>query len=381
MTNKSSSDNQLPAASKGKIHQEIIRVFLRLGLFAFGGPAAHIAMMEDEIVNRRKWVNKEKFVDMLGLTNLIPGPNSTEMAIMLGYAHGGKLGLLLAGVSFILPAMLIVLLFAVLYQKFGSVPSVGHMLDGIKPVVIAIVAQAVYRLGKTVLKNADAAIIAAAAFTAYMLGVKEIPLLLAAAALMLVIRLLRRPDKPTPKPRLHAFEPLSLGMLFLVFLKIGAVLYGSGYVLIAFLRTEFVERFGVLTSQQLIDAVAVGQFTPGPVFTTATFVGYVIHGFPGAIVSTVGIFLPSFLLVLILNPLLERLRASKTLSHILDGLNAGSVALMAAVTVQLGREALVSVPAVIIAIVSAFLLIRYKVNSTWLILGGGLIGLLLPLWR
>lgn len=381
MANESSSDNQLPAASKGKVHQEIVKVFLRLGVFAFGGPAAHIAMMEDEIVNRRKWVNKEKFVDMLGLTNLIPGPNSTEMAIMLGYAHGGKLGLLLAGVSFILPAMLIVLVFAVLYQKFGSVPSVGHMLDGIKPVVIAIVAQAVYRLGKTVLKNTDAAIIAAAAFTAYMLGVSEIPLLLASGALLLVIRLLRRPDKPAPKTRLHAFEPLSLGMLFLVFLKIGAVLYGSGYVLIAFLRTEFVERFGVLTSQQLIDAVAVGQFTPGPVFTTATFVGYVIHGFPGAIVSTIGIFLPSFLLVLILNPLLERLRSSKTLSHVLDGLNAGSVALMAAVTVHLGREALVSVPAAIIAIVSAFLLIRYKVNSTWLILGGGLIGLLLPLWR
>ena len=254
---------------------EIARVFLRLGVFAFGGPAAHIAMMEDEIVNKRKWVSKEKFIDLLGFTNLIPGPNSTEMAIHLGYARGGRLGLLIAGTCFILPAMLIVLVFAVLYQAYGSIPSVGHILDGIKPVIIAVVAQALFRLAMTIIKKVDVALIAAAVLAASLLGVSEIPLLAGAGLLMLLIRQIQSREKPT----LRAVDPISLSVLFLVFLKIGAVLYGSGYVLLAFLRTEFVERYGVLTEQQLIDAVAVGQFTPGPVFTTATFIGYVIHGF------------------------------------------------------------------------------------------------------
>ena len=354
---------------------EIARVFLRLGIFAFGGPAAHIAMMEDEIVNKRKWVSKEKFIDLLGFTNLIPGPNSTEMAIHLGYARGGRLGLLIAGSCFILPAMFIVLVFAVLYQTYGSIPSVGNILDGIKQVIIAVVAQALFRLAMTIIKKGDVALIAAAVLAASLLGVSEIPLLAGAGLLMLLIRQVQSREKPT----LQAVDPISLSVLFLVFLKIGAVLYGSGYVLLAFLRTEFVERYGVLTEQQLIDAVAVGQFTPGPVFTTATFIGYVIHGFPGAILATVGIFLPSFLFVLLLSPLLEKMRSSRLVSNVLDGVNGASIALMAAVLGQLGVAALVSIPAVIIFVVSAVLLIGYKVNSTWLILGGGVIGYVMSL--
>jgi len=355
--------------------KEIALVFLRLGIFAFGGPAAHIAMMEEEIVSKRKWVSKEKFIDMLGFTNLIPGPNSTEMAIHLGFARGGRLGLLIAGTSFILPAMLIVLVFAFLYQKYGTIPSVGHVLDGIKPVIIAVVAQALYRLAMTIITKVDVALIAAVVLAASLLGVAEIPLLAGAGLIMLVIRQIQSRQKMT----LRVVDPLSLGMLFLVFLKIGAVLYGSGYVLLAFLRTEFVERFGVLTEQQLIDAVAVGQFTPGPVFTTATFIGYVIHGFPGAILATFGIFLPSFLFVMLLSPLLEKMRASHLVSNVLDGVNAASIALMAAVLGQLGYATLISIPAVVIFLISAILLIRFKVNSTWLILGGGIAGYIVSL--
>lgn len=291
---------------------EIAQVFLRLGFTAFGGPAAHIAMMEDEIVSKRKWISKEKFIDLLGFTNLIPGPNSTEMAIHLGYVRGGKAGLVIAGSCFILPAMLMVLSLAVLYQTYGNLPSVGTILFGIKPVIIAVVAQALYRLALTMIKRADVAILAVAVLVASLLGVQEIPLLLMAGLMMLFVR---RMQNRSVK-RLYVVDPLSLVILFLVFLKIGSVLYGSGYVLLSFLRTEFVDRYGVLTSQQLIDAVAVGQFTPGPVFTTATFIGYVIHRFPGAILATTGIFLPSFLFIWFLHPLLEKMRASRVLSDI-----------------------------------------------------------------
>ena len=355
-------------------HLEIVQVFARLGLFAFGGPAAHIAMMEEEVVNKRKWVSKEKFIDMLGFTNLIPGPNSTEMAIHLGYERGGRLGLFLAGSTFILPAMIIVLILATIYQRYGTIPSVSSIFNGIKPVILAVVAQALYRLGQTIIRKKDAAVLALAVLAASLLGVKEIPLLLAAGVLMLIFRQLK--DRKGVK--LMVVDPMSLGLLFLTFLKIGSVLYGSGYVLLAFLKSEFIDRYGVLTNQQLLDAVAVGQFTPGPVFTTATFIGYLIQGFPGAILATVGIFLPSFLLVWLLHPLVEKMRASKTVSQVLDGVNAASIALMASVTGQLGVSTLISVPAVLIFLVSAVLLIRFKVNSTWLILGGGLIGWLLP---
>ncbi len=352
-------------------------------------------MMEDEVVTRRRWLKKEAFIDLLGFANLIPGPNSTETAILLGYLRGGRPGLFLAGACFILPAMLIVLAFAMLYQAYGALPAVGSILAGIKPVVIAVVAQALYRLGLSILRKADAAIIAVAVLAASLLGIREIPLLLSAGAAMLGFRLLWNPASGGPGstgpgstgsssragrgPRLHAVAPMSVGLIFLVFLKIGSVLYGSGYVLLAFLKTEFIERYGVLTSQQLIDAVAVGQFTPGPVFTTATFIGYLLHGIPGAIAATVGIFLPAFLLVLFLRPLLDRMRASKVLSHVLDGVNAAAIALMAGVTLELGRAALVSLPAVLIFLISAVLLVRFKVNSTWLIIGGGIVGVLLTI--
>jgi chromate transporter len=355
---------------------EIARVFTRLGLFAFGGPAAHIAMMEEEIVTKRKWITKEKFIDMLGFTNLIPGPNSTEMAIHIGYARGGKLGLLLAGVCFIVPAMAIVLTLAIFYKAYGTIPQVAQVFDGIKPVIIAVVLQALYRLSQSIIKHKDAAVLALLVLGASLLGVREIPLLLAAGILMLIYRRW----KNRPKSTLSAVDPMSLGLLFLLFFKIGAVLYGSGYVLLAFLKSEFVVRYGVLSNQQLLDAVAVGQFTPGPVFTTATFIGYLIQGVPGALLATVGIFLPSFLLVLLLHPVIDRMRASAIVSNALDGINAASIALMAAVTGELGVASLRSVPAVVIFGISAVLLIRFKVNSTWLIIGGGLAGYLLSLF-
>lgn len=355
---------------------EIARVFLRLGLLAFGGPAAHIAMMEDEIVTRRKWISKERFVDLLGFTNLIPGPNSTEMAIHLGLERGGRLGLLIAGTCFIFPAMAIVLLFAYVYVRFGSIPTVAHIFDGIKPVILAVVVQALYRLGTLVLKKRDAALLAAGALAASLLGVGEIPILLAAGLLLLGWRSIGKRGAST---RLMIVDPMSLGLLFLLFLKIGSVLYGSGYVLLAFLRSEFVDRYAVLSTQQLLDAVAVGQFTPGPVFTTATFVGYLIRGVPGALLATAGIFLPSFVLVLLFHPLIDRMRRSPVVSDVLDGVNAASIALMAAVTLILGRATLVTWPAVVLFVASAFLLIRYKVNATWLILGGGAAGVLLSL--
>lgn len=359
---------------KGR-YLEIFQLFIRLGLFAFGGPAAHIAMMEDEVVKKRQWVSREKFIDMLGFTNLIPGPNSTEMAIHLGLIRGGRLGLLLAGVSFILPAMVIVLIFAVIYQSYGLIPAAASIFNGIKPVVLAIVVQALYRLGIGLIKKLETVILFILVLTASLLGIKEIPLLIAAGILMLVYRQLRMPRKN----RLMAVDPMSIGLLFYTFLKIGSVLYGSGYVLLAFLKSEFVEKYAVLTSQQLLDAVAVGQFTPGPVFTTATFIGYLIHGYPGAIVATVGIFLPSFILVLLFHPLIDRMRSSATVSDILDGINAASIALIAAVTGQLAFASMTAVPPIVIFLVSAVLLIRFKINSTWLIIGGGAAGYLITL--
>lgn len=357
---------------KRALMKEVALVFLKLGTFAFGGPAAHIAMMEEEVVRRRKWLSKEAFMDMLGFTNLIPGPNSTEMAIHLGYERAGRAGLFLAGACFILPAAILVGLLAYVYQAFGTIPSVAHVFDGMKPVILAVVLQAIFRLGKTVLKKPDAIILFALTFAGAMLSLPEIPLLLGAGIVLLLTRKLGE-----ARPKSLAVEPITLGALFFVFLRIGAVLYGSGYVLIAFLESELVKNVPALTARQLLDAVAVGQFTPGPVFTTATFVGYIIHGVPGAVLATIGIFLPSFLLVLILRPVMERMRASRTLSHVLDGVNAASLALMAAVTLNLGIQTLVSWPHVLLFAVSAFLLIRFKVSSAYLMLGGAAAGLLM----
>jgi chromate transporter len=362
-------------------------LFLRLGFTAFGGPAAHIALFHDEVVKRRRWITEEQFMDMLGAVNLIPGPNSTEMAIHIGYERAGWRGLVAAGVCFILPAALIVGVLAALYVQFGTTPAVESLLYGIKPVVIAVVAQAIWGLAGKALKNNLLRAAGVAVFVLALLAVGEIPLLFGTGVVVMLIvaardRLPARDAEaggwvmiPLLAQAGAAAVPVSLGTLFLTFLKIGAVLYGSGYVLLAFLQTEFVNTLGWLTQQQILDAVAVGQFTPGPVFTTATFIGYVILGVPGAVVATLGIFLPSFVFVWATRPLIARLRSSRWLSAFLDGVNAAALALMAAVTVTLGRAALIDLLTLAIALVAAVLLIRYRVNSTWLIIGGGLVGL------
>jgi chromate transporter len=354
-----------------KIYREIMLVFLKLGLFAFGGPAAHIAMMEDELVTKRKWVTKEKFIDMLGFTNLIPGPNSTEMAILLGHSRGGKKGLFIAGISFIFPAMMIVLGFAVVYKSYGNILYVASIFDAIKPVILAIVIQALFRLSKTTLSTFEAIVLFVIVLGLSILGISEIPLLFGSAGLMYLYKRIQE------KNLVAVVEPISLLTLFLIFLKIGSVLYGSGYVLLAFLRTEFVTNLGILTNSQLIDAVAVGQFTPGPVFTTATFIGYLLADLPGALLATVGIFAPSFLIIWLLHPLIDKMRASKHVKHLLNGVNAAAIALMAAVTIELGIASITSILYGFIFAISAFLLIRFKVNATYLIASGGLIGLLM----
>lgn len=374
--------------------RELAVLFLRLGVTAFGGPAAHIAMFHDEVVTRRGWLTNEHFIDLLGVTNLIPGPNSTEMAIHIGYERGGWRGLLLAGTCFILPATFIVGILAALYVQYGTTPVADGLLYGVKPVVIAIVAQAVYGLMSKALKTGLLRITALIVFGLALLGGNEIVLLLGTGVLIALIlnvgndwRQRRSAGKTLGLLALPVLlqtgaataattlAPLSLTTLLLTFLKIGAVLYGSGYVLLAFLRTDFVLALGWLTEKQLLDAVAVGQLTPGPVFTTATFVGYVLLGVPGAVLATLGIFLPSFVFVWLARPLLRTLRQSVVLSGFLDGVNAAALALMAAVAVQLGRAALVDPLTIVIGLVAAVALIRFRVNSTWLIVGGALVGL------
>lgn len=322
-------------------------------------------MMEEEVVRHRGWLTREEFLDLLGATNLIPGPNSTELAIHIGHRRAGWRGLLVAGACFILPAALIVFAIAWLYVRYAKLPQAEALLYGIKPVIIAIVADALWRLGKTAMRTPLLALAGIAAATAAFLGVHELIVLFATAVLMMVTRI--RPPRATT---------LSVLPLFLFFLKVGSVLFGSGYVLLAFLRADLVERWGWLSEGQLLDAVAVGQITPGPVFTTATFIGYVIGGAPGAVAATVGIFLPAFFFVAITAPIIPRLRSSKVMSAFLDGLNAASVALMAVVTWQLARAALIDVPTVALAVVSALLLWRFRLNSAWLVLGGAAFGLI-----
>ncbi|WP_176736212.1 chromate efflux transporter [Oligoflexus tunisiensis] len=376
--------------------KEIFWLFLKLGTIAFGGPAAHVAMMEDEIVRRRKWVSREEFLDLLGATNLIPGPNSTELAIHLGHRRGGWPGLLIAGAAFILPAALIVTACAWAYVKFGAKPEVLHLLYGIKPVIIGVVAQALWGLSKSAVKTRVLAAVGIIAAGLNYLGINELAVLFGAGLCMLLLRwvkgrsqvadggsamagggvLLSWLSQGTAVSTASFGVPASLGGLFLFFLKVGSVLFGSGYVLLAFLRADLVERLGWLTESQLLDAIAIGQVTPGPVFTTATFIGYLIAGNLGALVATIGIFLPAFIFVALSGPLIPRLRKSQLAGAFLDGVNVASLALMAVVTLQLTTSALVDITTLILAASSAVLLIRYKVNSAWLVLGGGLIGLL-----
>jgi chromate transporter len=365
---------------------ELARLFLKLGTIAFGGPAAHVAMMEDEVVRRRGWMTREQFLDYYGATNLIPGPNSTELAIHIGHARAGWPGLLVAGTCFIIPAALIVTAIAWGYVRYGSLPQAERLLYGVKPVVIAVVLQALSGLGHSAVKSWPLAALAVAAAMAAALGVNELMILAAggvAAALLSRVGagLLRGMGSvigaATPLGAAAGAASFGLWPLFLVFLKIGSVLFGSGYVLLAFLRADLVERLGWLSEQQLLDAVAVGQVTPGPVFTTATFIGYVLGGGAGAWVATIGIFLPAFVFVALSGPLVPRLRGSPTAGAVLDGVNVGSLALMGVVTWHLGRAALVDLSTVTLAVVSLVLLVRFRVNSAWLVVGGGVTGLLL----
>jgi chromate transporter len=368
---------------------EVAALFLKLGFTAFGGPAAHIAIMHAEVVVRRKWLTDEEFLDLLGATNLIPGPNSTEMAIHIGYLRAGWPGLLLGGFCFIAPATLIVLALAWLYVQFGTTPQAGWLLYGVKPVVIAIIAQALWTLGSKALKNKTLALVGVIVLALYFLGVNEIALLFAGGLVYMLIANIQRVRNLHPGmllPFSYIFLvpapiPFTLPLLFLTFLKIGSVLYGSGYVLLAFLRADFVLRLGWLTDQQLLDAVAIGQITPGPLFTAATFIGYLLGGTSGALLATLGIFLPSFIFVAISNPLIPKIRNSAWASSLLDGVNASALGLMAAVTLQLAASSLTDVFAVIITAVSLILLLRYKVNSTWLIAGGAIAGFILSFIR
>ena len=346
-----------------------------------GGPAVHIAMMEEEVVTRRRWMSREAFLDFLGATNLIPGPNSTEMAIHVGRIRAGWPGLLVAGISFILPAALMVGTLAWAYVRYGALPQISALLYGVKPVVIVIIAQGAYRLVRSAVKSAWLATVGAVALAATALGVDPLTVLFGSGALAGIVhlrqKLAERPASLAVLPALGASitaPPIafSLSFLFLVMLKIGATLFGGGYVLVAFLRADLVSRLHWLTERQLLDAVAAGQVTPGPLFTTATFIGYILGGTRGAIASTVGIFLPAFVLVAISGPVVPILRRSAAVGAVLDGINVAALALMIAVSVQLARTAIVDWPTVAIATVSTVLLFRYRLNSAWLVVGGAL---------
>ena len=397
--------------SRGARLRELAGLFFRLGTTAFGGPAANIAMMEEEVVRRRQWLTHAEFLDMIGACNLIPGPNSTEMAIHLGHRRAGFAGLAVAGACFIVPAAAITMAVAWIYVRFGAMPAVGGALYGIKPVIIVIVLQALWRLGVTAARTPTLSAITAAATIAAFMGVNEMAILLGAGILTVAIESLTGAAaapggaaaaivaaralpaangvvaaSPAAAPSAIAggvatgvamvAAPFSLTTMFLLFAKIGAVLFGSGYVLLAFLQADFVDRLHWLTQGQLLDAVAVGQFTPGPVFCTATFIGYLLGRTPGAIVATAGIFLPAFAFVAISGPLLPRLRRSPIAGALLDGVNAASLALMAAVTWQLGRAAIIDATTVAITIVGGVMLMRLRLNSAWIVLTGAALGML-----
>jgi len=381
---------------------EIARLFLRLGTTAFGGPAAHIAMMEDEVVRRRRWLTREAFLDYLGATQFIPGPNSTELAIHIGHARAGWGGLVVAGVSFIVPAMIIATGLAWAYATYGALPEAEALLYGIKPVVIAVVAQALWGLGRTAVKTKGLALLGALAVVAAATGVNELVVLAVASAaavaawsawtwwrrgtVAVVLAVSGTAWGGTATLGAAAAstgtaQGIAFGLwpLFLFFLKVGSVLFGSGYVLLAFLRADLVERFAWLTEQQLLDAVAIGQMVPGPLFTTATFIGHVLGGIPGALVATAGIFLPAFFFVAVSGPLVPKLRRSPAAGAALDGVNVASLALMAVVAWHLGRSALVDLPTLAIAGAGTWLLVRYRTNPVALIAAGAVVGLVVKL--
>lgn len=377
-----------PAPESGRCESAwmLAAIFTRLGLTAFGGPAAHVSLMEDEFVSRRRWLSHAEFLDLLGATNLIPGPNSTEMAIHIGYRRAGWRGFVIGGACFILPAALLVALLSWIYVRYGSLPQATGLLHGIKPVIMVIILQALWRMAGTALKTRALAAIGLASIALNALGMNELAVLAVAGVLAVMSTRSARPAMlwgALPAGILSSMaalpsagSPFSLTALFLFFVKIGSVLFGSGYVLLAFLRAGLVERWGWLTEAQLLDAIAVGQITPGPLFTSATFIGYLLAGPSGALVATIGIFLPAFVFVALSIPLLPRLRKSPTFAAALDGINAGSLALMAVVSWRLGASSLTDLPSLLICAAAAVLLLAYRVNSTWLVLGGGILGLL-----
>jgi chromate transporter len=349
--------------------REIAQLFLKLGTIGFGGPAAHIALMEAEVVRKRQWLSHEEFLDLLGATNLIPGPNSTELAIHIGYRRAGFPGLIVAGLCFILPATVIVAAIAWAYVRFGAVPEVTLAFHSVKPVMIAVVLQALWGLSKTALKTPVLIAVGLGSLMLTAAGVHELVVLLIAGVACALSRRIG-----TAPATVWSVE---LASLFLFFLKVGSVLFGSGYVLLAFLRADLVERWQWLSEGQLLDAIAVGQVTPGPVFTTATFVGYILAGSPGAVIATIGIFLPAFIFVALSGPLVPRLRKSRIAGAVLDGVNVGSLALMAVVTFQLGRASVVDLPTALLALGGLLGVFVFRLNSAWLVLGAAVVGVAL----
>ena len=418
MNAETTPGGELPAhaGARSSRLRELASLFLKLGTISFGGPAAHIAMMETEVVRKREWLTKQQFLDLLGAANLIPGPTSTEMAISVGFVRAGWAGLCVAGASFILPAAIITGGFAWAYVRFGSLTQAVSALAGIKAAVIAVIAIAIWRLGQTAVKDLGLAVLGATALAAFFLGVSPLVILFGGGLLGMLSRRsasLRSAGTVLvsplfPKPRFEvvgagknwaayisgfgaaAVTSASAGAVVvrpsayrigLFFLKLGAVLYGGGYVLLAFLEQGLVRQRAWLTHQQLLDAVAIGQFTPGPVFSTATFIGYILGGAPGAAVATLGIFLPSFFYVALLAPVLFRLRQSEWMAAFLDSINVCAVALMGGVTFRLAADALRGWPSWVIALVSLAVLLRWKVSPAWVVLCGGIVGLLLAVFR
>lgn len=363
--------------------KEIAKLFFKLGCIAFGGPAAHIAMMEEEVVKKRQWMSQEHFLDLIGATNLIPGPNSTEMTMHCGHERGSMKGLFVAGISFIFPAVTLTLILAWLYSKYGQLPALEPFIYGIKPAVIAIILSAVYSLGKKALKNIELVILGILTLVAVLYGFNEILALFACGLLGIFLHFLKKPKTTINSilPFIFLQTHLNSEVLktFLSFLKVGAILYGSGYVLFAYLDAELVSK-GLLTHEQLMDAIAVGQFTPGPVLSTATFLGYLLNGFWGALAATVGIFLPSFLFVALLNPLIPKMRKSKALSAFLDAINVAAIAIILAVCFTMTKETITDWRTIIIALVSIISVFYFKkLNSAFIVLGGSVLGYLLSL--
>ena len=362
---------------------ELAQLFLKLGIIGFGGPAAHIAMMEDEVVRKRVWLTRDQFMDLLGAVNLIPGPNSTEMAIHIGLLRAGGWGAVIAGSCFILPAFLIVLALAMGYASYGSTPQAIAFLYGLKPVIVAIIAVATIRFGQTSLKTKTLFTLGALAFGLGVWGIVDQLIILIGAGLAMLIVSRATLDKGTvlliglPSTLAQVTNLATLPQIAVVFLRIGATLFGSGYLLVAYLEQEVVINNSWLTPKQLFDAIAVGQFTPGPVLTTAAFVGYLIQGTPGAIVATVAIFFPSFIFVVASGFFINRLRNSPAASAFIKGVNAAVVGLIGATLISLGRSAMIDPITIIVCLAAFIILIRFKIDSMWLIAAGGTLGLLL----